>query len=208
MHTIFDVYIRYVIMWVRVTWHMYSTHSYMWRDSCKYTWHVSFICVTCLIHMCDTQGWHDMRTRHIHTCDRTHLYVWHDSSVCVTRHDSFIYVTRHIWHMSIRHVTYTNASCHAYKCVMSHIWMRHVPHMNESRHTCQCIMSRTWIRQVTHMNASCEYVMSHIWIRHVTHKYVMSRLWMRHVTHMNVSRVFWGVSCMRKGLGCRVGFRM
>ena len=57
----------------------------------------SFICVTWLIHMCDTTHsyvWHDSFihvtwpfiyvTWLIHICDMTHSYMWHDSFICVT----------------------------------------------------------------------------------------------------------------------------
>ena len=52
--------------------------------------HVSFICVTWLIHMCDmahSYVWHDpfiCVTWPIHMCDMTHSYVWHDPFICVT----------------------------------------------------------------------------------------------------------------------------
>jgi len=65
------------------------THSYVCHASftCR---HDSFICVTCLIHMCDmthSYVWHDSfmcATWPIRTCDMTHSYVWHDSFTCVT----------------------------------------------------------------------------------------------------------------------------
>ena len=56
------------------------------------------------------------------------------------------------------HVTHMNGSCHAYACVMLHIWMSHITHMNAA-----C---------VTYVNAwyhAYEWVMSHIWMSHVTH---------------------------------------
>jgi len=92
-------------------------------------WHDSFICVTRLIHMCDTThsyAWHDsfiFVTWLIHMCDTTYSYVWHVSfirvtepefrkddrpSSCHSSYDSFTYVTRRI-HM----------------CDMTHSYVRH-----------------------------------------------------------------------------------
>ena len=72
----------------------------------------------------------------------TQLYVWHDSVIRVTVwRDAFIRVP---WqagagttpsHVTGRHVTHMNESCHTYEWVMSHAWMSHVTHMNKSRHT-------------------------------------------------------------------------
>jgi len=53
-------------------------------------WHVSFIRVTCFIHMCDmphSYVWHASYicvTCLIHMCDMSHSYVWHASYICVT----------------------------------------------------------------------------------------------------------------------------
>ena len=56
------------------------------------------------------------------------------------------------WDPRHAHVTHINASCHAYACIVSHVWLVHVTRMNAIGH-------------VTNMNASClayESVMSHI----------------------------------------------
>ena len=53
----------------------------------SHVWHVSFICVTWLIHMCDmtySHVWHvsfTCVTWLIHMRDMTHSYVWHDSVI-------------------------------------------------------------------------------------------------------------------------------
>ena len=64
----------------------------------SYVWHDLFICVTWLIHMCDTTHslWSELSqqsarlcmsmcvTRLIHACDIRYLFGWHASCVCVT----------------------------------------------------------------------------------------------------------------------------
>jgi len=98
----------------------------------------------------------------------THLYVWHESFICVCGYT-------HTW---MSHITHMNAShtwiSHVTHMNASHTWMRHVIYMNESY---------TYMSHVTHMNESChthESVMSRIWMSHVT-------LWKSQVTHTNES---------------------
>jgi len=59
-------------------------------------------------------------------------------------------------HISMRHVTHANESCHTHQWFMSHV--------NESCHTYQWIMSHMWMSHVTHINEwchTCEWVMVH-----------------------------------------------
>jgi len=76
---------------------------------------------------------HLSELRHTQTYSRVRgvgsgAHIWND------------HVTPHIW---MRHVTYTNESCHTYEWVMSHIRMRHVTHMNQSCH------SHEWVAVLT-----------------------------------------------------------
>ena len=108
------------------------------------------------------------------------FYMWHESSICVTRFLS------HIW---ISHVTHMNESCHTYEQVVLHVAchtcepavshkrMGLVTHMSDctsgyddgcrrdSRLTYEWVMSQIWISRVTRINESChtyEWVMSHV----------------------------------------------
>ena len=85
--------------------HVYMLHITDRWDVCRmtrsYVWHDSFICVTWLMHMCNSSicvTWliHmcDMThayVRLIHMCDMTHVYVWHDAFIRVA--DSLILLT-------------------------------------------------------------------------------------------------------------------
>jgi len=101
------------------------THSYAWDLNystfvCKrsYGCHGSYICKTCLIHMCDmthSYVWHDsfiFVTWPIHMCDMTHSYLWHDPfirarldvlNLCTK---GIIYVT---WLIHLRDMNYSSA---------------------------------------------------------------------------------------------------
>ena len=75
------------------------------------------------------------------------------------------------------HVTHTNASCHTYKWVMSHMYESCHTH-NASCHTYEWVMSR--IYESCHTQ-TC--VVSQIWMRHVTYEWVTS--------HMNAAITKW-----------------
>ena len=73
-------------------------------------------------------------------CGKTNLFCGKKNLFCTS------------WDPRHAHVTHINASCHAYACIVSHVWLVHVTRMNAIGH-------------VTNMNASClayERVMSHI----------------------------------------------
>jgi len=99
--------------------------------------------------------------------------------------------------MSVRHITYMNASCHAYKWVTSHLWMSHVTPMNESRHTYEWVTSHMWMSHVTPVYESrhtCAFAMSQGFTWIVTRIHMnsihMDRIQMScHVTRKNESRV-------------------
>jgi len=96
---------------------------------------------------------------------RSHMYVWHDSFICVT--------LTAVCNRDVRHMTR----------VMSRIWMSHDTCMNESCHTYVTAVTR-----VCQSCRKCKWVMSHVCMSHVTHMTrVMTHLWMSHVTYMNVS---------------------
>ena len=112
------------------TWLIHTcdmTHSYVWHDSFiqatrpfhvyRHDWficerHDSFTCVTWLMHISDTTlscVRHDSFICERHDSficiDMTHSYVWHDSSICVTR---LLYMWEtwliHMWDMSHSYV--------------------------------------------------------------------------------------------------------
>jgi len=89
----------------------------LWRD----VWHDSSICVTRLIHMCDTTHpyvWHDSSicvTRLIHLCDTTHPYVWHASFICAMETVDFIYV--YMQHICM----YIHTFKYVHVCIYIHI---------------------------------------------------------------------------------------
>jgi len=103
-----------------------SVWYHVWHDTFN-VWHNSFICVTCLIHM----------------CEMTHLYVWLDSCICVTW---LIYMWdmthSYVWHdadaFSCVSWLILNQSCRS-NLVMTHsyIWMMHIRNM-----THMCVTSK------------------------------------------------------------------
>jgi len=88
--------------------------------------HNSFICVTLLIHMCDTTHpyvWHDSFARVswlIHMCDMMHLCVWHDSFICVTWRIHTCDMTHsYVWHDPFICVTWL-----IHMCNTTHVYRR------------------------------------------------------------------------------------
>ena len=100
----------------------------------------------------------------------------------------------------MRHATHTNESCHAYECVMSHMWIGQWPFLLLLRiWTCHLLLvfvwPHTWMRHFFGLNlirTKYERVMSHICISRVTHLIEPCRIdeWnnalMSGVTHMNM----------------------
>jgi len=94
------------------------THSYNWlwtdsfiRDTCPHNW---------FIHVNSTHR-HIRVTRRIHTCDMTHLYMWHDASINVTWqiHACEICTSAHT-DIHTRTHTYMNTDIH--KHIYTHIY--------------------------------------------------------------------------------------
>ena len=111
------------------TWH---THSYVVRHDSQLT-HRFILGETWLVtHKCSMHTYipHHIWMRVYQLWDMTHLFICGE-----------IWLTSRVWHMTHTHThTHTfirreTASCHIYKCVMSHVWMRHVTHMNASCQT-------------------------------------------------------------------------
>ena len=136
-------------IWTLVTWMSHDewvmTRSYVRRDSVmcnmthsrgeipSYVCYDSFLCVTCLVDM----------------CDMTHSYVWHDSFTCVPWllhmcdmtpayslpasfmwRDSFIYVTwlihtRDMTHSCVWHDSFIFVTWLIYMCDMTHSYVWH-----------------------------------------------------------------------------------
>ena len=84
-----------------MTTHSHLTHSCMSLDvalihvnhtSHSYVWHVSFICVTCLIHTCRPSHMSHSYESHM---SHSYVYVWHDSFICVhVNHTCLIHTCR------------------------------------------------------------------------------------------------------------------
>ena len=121
------------------------------------------MCVTWLIHACDTEfalwGWVMLQpiARLVHTCDRTSSYVWHDLFICVT--------------------------CLIYMCDMTHLYVWHVSfirvtwliHMSDISFICV-----TWLIHTCDMTHSC------VW-----HVSSVSVIWLIHICDMTRSYVTW-----------------
>jgi len=145
----------------------------------SYVWHVSFICVTCLIHM----------------CDMSHSYVCHVSFICGPGRDAHTHAlhTQHTQHTQHTH-TYlvkTNESSYTYELFMPQVWVRHVTCMRESCHTYEWVMqhkgadlgfkgddkgAKEQRSHVSCMSESCH-----------SYERVIPLAWMRHATRMNES---------------------
>jgi len=70
----------------------------------------SFMCVTCLIHVCDMT--HSCATWLLHMCDMVHSYVWHGSFVRVTWLIRTCDMAHsHVWHGSFTYVTWLMHMC-------------------------------------------------------------------------------------------------
>jgi len=159
----------------------------------SYVCHVTFPCVTWLIH----------------TCDIPHPYVWLDSFIRVTclmqtrqwKQGGLVFAASHLWMSHTTHMIASchtlNASCHTYEWVMSHIWMSHVTHTNESCHTCEWAMSHIWMSHATHVDDSfiyvawlihmCDMAHSHMW-----HDSFICVTWLIHICGMTHSYVWHG----------------
>jgi len=144
-----------------------SRHAYEWVMSHIWTSHVTHERVTWLIHLFSVL----MLGSSSITYKMTHLYVWHDSFICVTWlihmcdmthshvwHDSSI-THMNVWHDSSIHHTHMNqrwrTQCHEWvTCDMTHSSITHI-----------------WMRdeEPSIMNESCltyEWVTSHMNVRH------------------------------------------
>jgi len=149
----------------------------------SYVWHASFICVTCLIHMCymthglveacHTHKWGVSHTwmRHvneaclIHVCDTPHLCVWHASIMeCMS--------VTHRWGIS-------NVTCFIYECtrVTSHT----ISYASFMSHT------HTLINEASHRNVLidlCDIVKCLLHMCNMPHSYV------RHASFIHVTCFF------------------
>jgi len=119
-------------------------------------WLRSFICVTWLIHMCDTDSF-IVITRPIQMCDITHSYVWHYST-CVT----WILHTCGMTHSHMWHDSFSCLTCLIQICDMSHSHVRHdsficvtcMTHSNVWHDFSTCV---TWIVHMCDMSGWLVY---------------------------------------------------
>ena len=133
------------------------------RDMTLCVWHDSFMCVTWLIHVCDTTHSYVWReTWRICMGDTTHC-VWHDSSMCVW-HDSFICVTWNMTHSYGWH----DSLCVMTMCVT---WLIHVYNTTHSQHTCprqywwydsMCVTCLIYVCDTTHSYVWHDSSMTHL----------------------------------------------
>jgi len=95
------------------------------------------------------------------------------------------------------HLTYSNALCHEYQCVISHTSMSHVIYINEFSFT-KIRIACIWVRHVTKIHESSQlhqWGTSYMWTGHVMKfnaschmcEWIMSRTSTSHVTYMNES---------------------
>jgi len=104
----------------------------------------------------------------IHTCDTTHSYVWHDSFIRVTRrihtcdmtHSCVVRCGEHVcdwmWLSSTKNRGKEGGkSDHTYRRVMSHAWIHHVTHITRAAQvsewhdifTCVTWLTHIWMHQ-------------------------------------------------------------
>ena len=141
-----------------------------------------------------------------HVFDTSHLYVWHDSFVCVTRliytcdmtysyvgHDSFICVT---WLMQMREILH------------SHVWHdSFIPFHTRHIHACEMtdsyflkttfsyVWHESFIPFLTRLIDMCDMIHLHLF----THDSIIRVTWLLHSTSMNKSyhTYEWVISYLR-----------
>jgi len=97
-------------------------------------------CIDVRMYICETQR--------IHTWDMTHLYVWHDSSICVTR-----LVHRHSRMYRCTYCTDVRTYIHSlhnsfHMCDMTHSYVRHDPFTRVIRFIHIYDMTHFYVRQI------------------------------------------------------------
>jgi len=165
-----------------------TTHLHVWHDSFtpsnKYqrgnhlataispiTVRDSFICVTCLIYICDmthSDMWHDSFkcvTRLIHMCDMTHSYLSNSNS---TQHSA--------WLIHMCDVTHSNLLHTSFICVA---WLIH---MSDMTHSYLCNGNST-------QHSPCLIHMCDMTHSHVLHTLFISVIWVIHMCDMSRSHV-------------------
>ena len=143
-------------------------NSNVWNDACiyvawlmyTYVWHGTFICVTCLVHMCDmtrSYVWYDPSMcdmthlySYVHMCDMTRSYAWHNSFICVSWHVHVCDMTHPCatWLIYMRDMTHANVwldTCVRESCLQWQAWLIHMCdiHMSDKTHAhlsrCVCV---------------------------------------------------------------------
>jgi len=123
-----------------------------------------------LLHIWMSHVTHMIAGTNIHVCETwlMHRGLLHCKSH-ITRWMSHV---SHIWmrHVTTRHVTHMNVSCHTYESVMSHIWISHVTQMNESCHPSEWVIlhveKEVWhdsFTRVTWLIHTCDMTHSYVW---------------------------------------------
>jgi len=131
--------------WFIPLWRFHVNESYIWMSYANYEWVTARMNYSWHIYMALSPVTLSPVTHYlvpwlIRMCDMTHLYMCHDSFICITWLIHTCALTQSsVWsrRSQCRH---SNKSCHTCKRVTSHIWMSHVTHVKSL---------------VTHMNEPC-----------------------------------------------------
>jgi len=159
--------------------------SYIWMSHVMYTFIVahwqSFMCTTICAFSHSISQICSMPISYVtsldHKYDMTHVYVWHDSFISMTR----LMYTCDMTHSYPRQYAYFCIHIHLFAywickipyCasenvrIFSHMWMSHVSHIHESCHRCEWAMLQTISDSLQHDSFTCIYmsrVIDHIWL--------------------------------------------
>jgi len=141
------------------SWHK-GEMSHIWL---RYVSHVTYVHESC--HMYPRVTSHIWISHGTHLNGSCHTYEWelpHKMNVTPHWPGDWLWSGSSLrWLSHVIHIMCM--SCHAYECVMAHIWMSHVTQMSESCHTYEWVTSHVLVSNVIHicmghvkrMNESC-----------------------------------------------------